>query len=123
MRTYYKLEDYHWETIKEHGLSEGKEVWVARGRYDYDVAKGTVSEFDIHIEGEIEVKVKFGDDMFSHTFFLLQIHDTENGAWNALEAMIQRSRERAQSTVDYHRDTLEDIKKKRAARYKTRARK
>ena len=122
MRTYYKLEDYHWKTIEERGLSKGSGVWVARGSYDYDVAKGTITEFDIHFEGEIEVRVKFGDDIIGRTFYLFQIHDTENGAWNALEAMIGRSRKRAQSTVDYHRGILKEIKKKRAVRYKTRAR-
>ena len=118
MRTYYKLEDYHWKTIKERGLSKGTKVWVARGRYDYDVAKGTITDFGIHFEGEIEVRVKFGDDITGRTFYLFQIHDTENGAWNALEAITQRNREHAQGTVDYHRGILKEIKLKRAIRPK-----
>lgn len=59
MRTYYELEDYHWDMINEKGFIKGSIVWFADLHSHNEIIEtGVVIGHDIHIEGDIELKVE-----------------------------------------------------------------
>lgn len=122
MRTYYELEDWHWDMIKKAGFKKGMKVWVARDDYYYDVAEGTIKEFDVHIEGEVEIRVAIPDNIASSRFFMFQVKKTEEEAWDVLEKIAQTRVEAAESKLKYRKNNQKEIAKKRAKRYKHRPR-
>jgi len=58
MRTYYELENYHYEEIKNAGYKIGSEVYFQE-KYDDDIYKGIISKFNITIDGEIEFQIDY----------------------------------------------------------------
>jgi len=57
LRTYYKLEDYHYKQIKEEGFEKGQKVWFF-SKSDYKVKQGVIIGFGIHLLGDIEISVQ-----------------------------------------------------------------
>jgi hypothetical protein len=60
-RTYYQLENYHWKRINDEGKTKGVKVWFPDlDGFDEDYVKeGTIIEHDIHLEGEVMVRVEW----------------------------------------------------------------
>jgi hypothetical protein len=59
VRTYYELEDWHWDMINDRGMVKGKKVWFADiDDSDKMVNEGIITGHDVHIEGDVELKIK-----------------------------------------------------------------
>lgn len=62
-RTYYELEDYHWESIKKKGFTEGVEVWFADPECYQDkfVKNGVITGHDITLDGDVLLEIEWID--------------------------------------------------------------
>ena len=123
MRTYYKLEDYHWEMIKERGLEKGTKVWVAKIRsYELEVQEAIVEGFDIHIEGEVEVRVRFKEkprnewnvnppeyEMLPQTVFMFQVYHKKEQALTFLKKHIDSTITRLNDSINYYKKELQKL--------------
>jgi len=123
MRTYYDLEDYHWKMIEKAGLKKDKKVWVAATRYgDIGVTRAIVDNFDIHIEGEIEVGVKLkldeprdwdanprDYDMLPSTVFMYQVYHTKEEALKFLRKSIRGKIKELSRSIRYYMKELENL--------------
>lgn len=60
-RTYYELEDWHWKHIKERGMEKDVKVWfIDLDGFDEEYVKqGTIIGHDVHIEGDVMLRVEW----------------------------------------------------------------
>ena len=58
MRTYYELEDYHYEEIKAAGFKKGGEVYCL-DFLDHKIVKGIITKFDISIDGCLKFTITY----------------------------------------------------------------
>jgi hypothetical protein len=123
VRTYYDLEDYHWDMIKDKGLEKDKKVWVAiTTNYRFGPQEAIVDGFDIHFEGEIEVEVKLkveepydwdanpkDYDSIPFTVFMYQVYDTKEQAVTFLRTWIRNKIRRFNETIKYYENQLDNL--------------
>jgi hypothetical protein len=123
VRTYYDLEDYHWDMIKDKGLKKDKKVWVAiTTSYKFGPQEAIITGFDIHFEGEIEIEVKLKAeepydwdanpkeyDAIPSTVFMYQVHDTKEQTVAFLRTWIRNKIRRFNETIKYYENQLDNL--------------
>jgi hypothetical protein len=123
VRTYHKLENYHWEEIKDAGLEKDKKVWVGIiNSWRRGVVEGIVDSFDIHFEGEIEVNVQLKKessnewdanpkeyDLMSTKVFKFQVYDTKEQAEAFLRTYFRNTITRLNESVKHYTKELDKL--------------
>ena len=109
MRTYDKLESYHYKEIKAAGFKKGATVWFCDTFLD-EIEQGKIKSFDIHFEGQILFDIKVKGRLTSTSIPMYRVAKSEQGVKDLMVQIYERQIYAEKRSIKYLRKLIKNLK-------------